>query len=407
MKTIMWISRIFVGSIFIVSGFVKAIDPDGFAIKLSEYFLAFHMEFLDFLSYPIAIFFSSVEFMIGLNLLFRLRMRFTAWLLLIFMSFFTLLTFILALTNPVTDCGCFGDFIKLTNWETFGKNVILFIPTMVLFLFRKRYDPKFSLWQEWFLSFVNFLLPAFLSLYCLKHEPIIDFRPYKTGTSIPDKMNIPENAPVDQFEITMIYEKNGVQKEFSETDIPWQDTTWKWVDRKEKLISRGYEPPIHDFAISDLSGNDITQTILNNSSYTFLIIAPKLEKGNLKDFQKLNDISKQAANLDITTYCLTSSTTDEIQRFITDFQPDFIIGSCDETVLKTILRSTTGLMVLQQGTILAKWSARDAIKASQLKKNMTEVILLQKHKLQEWLIVFLLASFLIILYMNFIRVFRN
>lgn len=399
--------QILAGSIFIFSGFVKAVDPDGFAIKLSEYFLAFHLEFLDFLSYPIAIFFSSVEFMIGLNLIFRLRMRFTAWLLLIFMLFFTLLTFFLALTNPVTDCGCFGDFVKLTNWETFGKNVILFIPTLVIFIFRKRFNPKFSIWQEWFLSFVNFLLPAFLSLYCLKHEPIIDARAYKTGTSIPDKMSIPEDAPVDQFEITMIYEKNGVQKEFSETEIPWQDTTWKWVDRKEKLISRGYEPPIHDFAISDLSGEDITQTILTNSNYTFLIIATKLEKGNLKDFQKMNALSIQAAKLDMSTYCLTSSTTDEIQRFITNFQPAFTIGSCDETVLKTMMRSSTGLMVLQQGTILAKWSARDAINASRLQKNMTEVILLRKHKLQEWFIVVLLASFLIILYMNFIRVFRQ
>lgn len=407
MKTLMLISRIFTGIVFIFSGFVKAIDPDGFAIKLSEYFLAFHMDFFEFLSYPIAIFFSSVEFMIGLNLVFRIRMRFTSWLLLIFMSYFTVLTFILALTNPVTDCGCFGDAIKLTNWETFGKNLILFVPTVVIFIFRKKYEARYSVWQEWFVTIVNLLLPAFLSLYCLKHEPIIDFRPYNAGTSIPEKMSIPEGAPTDEYEITMIYEKDGVRKDFAEADIPWQDTTWKWVERKEKLISKGYVPPIHDFAISSLSGEDITQNILNDSDYVFLIIAPKLEKGKAGDYQKMNDLTLKASSLNIQTYCLTSSTTDMIERFNSEFKPAFVIASCDETVLKTIMRSSTGLIILKKGTILGKWSAADAPDVNDLKKNMIEVILLQNSKSAEWLKVIVLAFFLIIVYINFMRVFKK
>jgi uncharacterized membrane protein YphA (DoxX/SURF4 family) len=133
MKFIFLISRIFIGLVFLFSGFVKAIDPFGSAIKFSEYFEAFHIDFLAFAALPLAILLSATELMIGLNLLAGLRMRFTAWLLLVFMSYFTLLTLVLAFTNPVSDCGCFGDALKLTNWQTFGKNIILFLPTLAVF----------------------------------------------------------------------------------------------------------------------------------------------------------------------------------------------------------------------------------------------------------------------------------
>ena len=128
MKMIRYISRLLTGIVFIFSGFVKAVDPAGSAIKFREYFEAFHLDFLVFTAVPLAIALSAAELMIGLNLLARFRMKFTAWTLLIFMAFFSLLTLLLALTNPVSDCGCFGDALKLTNWQTFGKNVLLLIP---------------------------------------------------------------------------------------------------------------------------------------------------------------------------------------------------------------------------------------------------------------------------------------
>src|SRR5512147_2101191 len=137
MKFIINLARVFAGLVFIFSGFVKAIDPMGSAIKFEEYFMAFHTEFLVFLALPLAIVLSAFELMIGLNLLVRLRMRFTGWLLMLFMTFFLVLTFILALGNPVSDCGCFGDAVKLTNWQTFGKNVIIYIPTLIVFFNRK------------------------------------------------------------------------------------------------------------------------------------------------------------------------------------------------------------------------------------------------------------------------------
>ena len=140
MKIILLLSRIFAGLVFVFSGFVKAIDPTGFAIKFEEYFLAFNLDFLVPVALPLAVVLSAAELMIGLNLLTRVGMKFTAWLLLVFMSFFTVLTFILALTNPVTDCGCFGDAIKLTNWQTFGKNVILMHPHPYYFSAKKQFS---------------------------------------------------------------------------------------------------------------------------------------------------------------------------------------------------------------------------------------------------------------------------
>jgi uncharacterized membrane protein YphA (DoxX/SURF4 family) len=407
MRIWMLLARIFAGLVFVFSGFVKAIDPDGFAIKLTDYFMAFHMEFFNVIAYPTALFFSSMELMIGLNLIFRLRMKFTAWVLLLFMSYFTILTFILAITNPVTDCGCFGDALKLTNWQTFGKNVILFIPTLIIFINRKKFNNQYTASAEWFLASVNYILPILLSVYCLKHEPILDFRPYETGTYIPDKMIVPEGAPVDQYETTLVYEKKGVKQEFNENNLPWQDTTWKWVETKQKLLKKGYEPPIHDFTITTLSGEDITRNVLNDSNYIFLIVAQKLEKSPLRDLRKMNDIAVKAHGLGIKTYCLTSSATQQIEDFIGQFQPVFTVCTGDETTLKTILRSNVGLLLLKQGTILAKSNARDALGAGKVQKNMTEAVLIRQNALLETLKVILLLLLLIMMYLHFNKIFTK
>ncbi|MFO7370223.1 MAG: DoxX family protein [Bacteroidales bacterium] len=374
MKTLLLLSRIFVGLIFVFSGFVKAVDPSGFAIKFDEYFVAFHLNFLSGLAMPLAILASAAELMIGLNLLTGVRLKFTTWLLLAFMSFFTILTLILALTNPVSDCGCFGEAIILTNWQTFWKNIIILIPTLILFIFRNRLPSYPSVKFEWLLAVVNFAIPVLLSVYCLRHEPLLDFRPYKTGTYIPDQMTIPDDAPVDQYETRLVYQKDGLVKEFSETDFPWQDTTWKWVETKQKLISKGYEPPIHDFSISGSDGSDITSQVLADSGYVFLIISPRLEKTSLPGMNSMNELAMKAESLNINVLCLTSSTNKEIENFKNSFRPAFDIYSTDETTLLTILRSNPGLMILQSGTILAKWNYRDMPELSNLNSNVTALV---------------------------------
>lgn len=396
MKTIMFISRLFAGLVFVFSGFVKAVDPMGSAIKFEEYMLAFHLDFFALTSLPLAIALSAAELMIGLNLLTGIRMRLTAWLLMTFMSFFTLLTFVLALTNPVSDCGCFGDALKLTNWQTFWKNVILFLPTLVVFFQRRNYRPFGTPLSEWSLALVNFLAGVLLSAYGIRHQPLLDFRPYTVGTSIREKMIIPEGAPIDQFETILVYEKDGIRQEFKETDFPWQDTTWKWVETRQNLIAKGYEPPIHDFSITDETGFDITEDVLSDSNYTFLIIAPVLHKASGKGIGRMNELALRAMELGFRVHCLTSSTEAQIEQFKMDRQPAFPVCTSDETTLKTIIRANPGLLVLREGVILAKWNHRDVPDAAAFKANFTAFVLENQHRSGERnrLLLVLLAGFI-------------
>jgi len=408
MKWIMTTARLISGLVFVFSGFVKAIDPMGSAIKFDEYFVAFNLGFFTFAALPLAILLSSAELMIGLNLLAKVRMQFTAWLLLIFMSFFTVLTFFLALSNPVSDCGCFGDAVKLTNWQTLLKNIILFVPVLIVFIFRKMYAETASVLTEWYLAAVNFIISSLLSAFCIIHQPLLDFRPYKTGTHIPTAMELPPDAPVDQYETILVYEKDGVQQEFTESNYPWQDSTWKWVETRQKLISRGEEPAIHDFSITTIEGDDITGSVLSDSGYVLLVIAPRLEKASLKGMRMMNDLGEKAASLNIRTYCLTSSATNEINNFIKLFSPVFTLCTTDETTLKTIIRANPGLMIIREGIILGKWNFRDAPEPEELNANVLSVTLDQHRKITEQLTIIVLALLVLFFYSAFHRVFiRN
>ena len=300
MKIIRIICRILTGVVFVFSGFVKAIDPWGFTYKLQDYFEAFHLDFLDGIAFPLAVTASTLELVIGLNLLAGIRMRLTSWLLLLFMSFFTILTFILAIYNPVSDCGCFGDAIILTNWQTFWKNIIILVPTLVVFWQRNRYKNLYDCPSEWTLAASFALLGVFLSVYCYHNLPLMDFRPYSTGTHIPDKMVIPEGMPADVYETILVYEKEGVQQEFTAENFPWQDSAWVWKETRQKLVKKGYEPPIHDFLITSSDGFDITEDLLQEPGFTFLIVAYDLSKPNRKTFEMLNNAASEGQKMGYT-----------------------------------------------------------------------------------------------------------
>ncbi len=373
-------------------------DPAGFAIKFTEYFEAFHLGILAHIALPLAILVCATEFMIGLNLIAGLRMELTAWLLILFMSFFTVLTFILAISNPVSDCGCFGDALKLTNWQTFGKNIILFIPAMILFLQRKEITSGFSLPMEWVCSIFNLLLSCAVSVYCLVHQPVLDFRPYNIGTYIPGKMVVPEGAETDQYETRLIYEKDGRQQEFSEQDFPWQDTTWKWVETRQKLVKKGYEPPIHDFSITTLDGEDITGKVLSDTGYVFLVIAPDLEKASGKGMDKMNNLALKSREYGFPVYCLTASANSQISAYMDRYQPAFDVCVTDETTLKTIVRANPGLLLLLRGTILDKWNYRDAPTAGELENKMLSAVLRRQQKETSRLLVAGMVLGLVLIY---------
>jgi uncharacterized membrane protein YphA (DoxX/SURF4 family) len=359
MKVLIGISRIITGVVFIFSGFVKAVDPLGSTYKFSDYFIAFHIQFLEPFALPLAIILSSIEFLVGISMLLGYRYRMASWVLLIFMSFFTILTFILALTNPVSDCGCFGDAIIMTNWQTFIKNIILLPFVILIFIFRKRVVPLHPDITEWIYISIFALLIVIFQIRTLRHLPLLDFRPYSIGTHIPDKMVIPDGAQTDEYETYLYYEKDGQIREFNEDNFPWQDSTWKFVDSKHILVRKGYEPPIHDLTIVDENGNDHTEAILNDPNYIMLLISYNLPLADKEGLKMADDLAASCYNNNCSFYCMTASSRNEIEEISHALDLNFDFYSTDEIVLKTIIRSNPGLVLLKEGTILGKWPYRD------------------------------------------------
>jgi uncharacterized membrane protein YphA (DoxX/SURF4 family) len=358
MKTFRNISRLVVGVVLIFSGFVKGIDPLGSAYKFQDYFAAFGLEFLDPVAMPLGVLLSTFEFVLGAALVLNIRTRITSWVVLIFMGFFTLLTLYLAIANPVSDCGCFGDAIVMTNWETFWKNVIIMALVAIVFIQRGRFKNVYSRVQQWGLLASTTLIMLAFTFYSYHHLPIFDFRPYHIGTHIPSKMEIPEDAPQPEYKTILKYKKNGEVREFTVDSLP--DSTWQWVETKNIQISEGYTPPIEGFSITTLDGSDITDIVLNEEDYTFLLIAYDLKKANQSDMAEVRKLSGFCRNNNQCQFiALTASPESAIENFREATDAQFPFYHTDEITLKTIIRSNPGLMVIKNGTILEKWHHND------------------------------------------------
>lgn len=370
MKTIRIIARILLGMVFIFSGFVKGIDPQGSAIKFSEYFVSFGLPEWKALSLVLSVLLSTAEILIGICLFIGLRMKTTAWAALLFMVFFTILTLYIALANPVTDCGCFGDAIKLSNWATFYKNIVFVGIAIFIFQQRKLYIPAFRPGVEWSLVVLYTILAMGTFVYCYNHLPFIDFRPYHVGADIKAGMVIPEGAPVSEFKTILVYEKNGEKKEFTMENYPWQDSTWKWVESKNILIKQGYQPPIHDFSVTDELGNELTDSILSDRGYSFLLISEKLTEANAKALVQANEIASTALAAGHKFYCLTASPNDDVKKTVSSLNLQYPIFSSDGTALKTVIRANPGLVLIKEGVVLGQWHYRDFPKPAALKGNL-------------------------------------
>ncbi len=383
LKPLIIFFRIVIGAIFVFSGFVKGIDLQGSVIKFDDYFVAFGMDFLIPASLPLAIFLISTEFIIGISLLFGYRTYWGTWGVLIFMAAFTPLTLGLALFNPVSDCGCFGDAIVLTNWQTFWKNVVLMIMVLLISHNRKIIKPAYPAITDWSILVVIFVLFTGFSLYSYRHLPMIDFRPYNAGTNIPEKMKIPADAPVDEYETILIYERNGIRKEFNLENFPWQDSTWSFVEQKSILINEGYKPPIHDFIISTQDGIGITDIVLSDEAFSFILVSADLAKADKEALQKLDTLSLYCNQTDIKFYSLSSSTNSEIEQIKISQQLSLNFYFTDETTLKTIIRSNPGLLLLKEGIILAKWHYNDLPEIEELRQPVLSMVIEKARKRHE------------------------
>jgi uncharacterized membrane protein YphA (DoxX/SURF4 family) len=364
------ISRILLGLTFLFSGFVKGIDPWGSAYKFTDYFNAFQMPWLTSLAFALGILLAATEFFLGLAMVFNFFIRITSWFILAFMIFFTGLTFVLALTNPVTDCGCFGDALVITNWQTFYKNIVLLALAIFVFKQRNNFRSKNGPLLSIAMTGMTMVVYFYLVTYSYNHLPIIDFSPYKVGVNIPDAMKIPEGAPKDIYENNLIYKnlKTGEEKEFTEANYPWQDTlNWKFVKMSEqKLVQKGYKPPIHDFRIETPEGEDIKDFFLYDEKSTFIVIAHNLQKSNKEGMAKMAALAIEAKHKGYHFIGLTASSPDSFEAFKNETGAQFDFFNTDEITLKTIIRSNPGLILIKKGTILAKYHFNDVPKSEEL-----------------------------------------
>ena len=345
---------------FIFSGFVKAVDPLGFQYKIQDYLEAFGMLswFPSFFPLLAAIVLSAIEFSVGVCLFFGIRKRTTTLLAFLLMVFMTPLTLYLSLKNPVSDCGCFGDAWVLTNWESFGKNVVLFIAAYSTFRWKKEIIRFISAKTEWLVSLYTVLFVFALSFYCLAHLPVLDFRPYKIGKNILQGMEIPDGVKPNVYETTFLMEKNGEKREFTLENYP--DSTWTFVDTRTVLKEKGYEPPIHDFSLVELSTDeDITDKVLTDMNYTFLLVAHRIEEADDSNIDLINEIYDYSVENGYGFYCLTSSPIEEIELWRDKTGAEYPFCLVDDITLKTMIRSNPGLMLIKNGTILNKWNDTD------------------------------------------------
>ena len=351
--------RLLFGAVFLFSGFVKAVDPMGTAIKITDYLTAFSLEGLTGFALPLAFLLITAEFVIGFNLFFGVHLKKTAWLALVFMLVMTPITLYLAIANPVSDCGCFGDAIVLTNWQTFWKNVVLDIILLILLLTMKGEYPWLSEWASWVVMVIPVGVVLGIGLHSYRHLPMLDFRPYKIGNSIKEGMSVPEGAPTDEYKVSFIYEKDGVKQEFTMEDYPWNDSTWVFVEQKSELVKKGYVPPIHDFTMETPDGEDITEDILDRDGYTLLVICPKLEKADTKHWKALEALRKSVSRNGIPMIGMTSSYTTEVEKYCRANRIQIPFVATDEITLKTIVRSNPGLVLLKGDVVTAKWHYND------------------------------------------------
>ncbi len=370
-KALLVAARVLLGAVFVFSGFVKAVDPLGGTYKFQDYFHAFGWEFMVSAAFVLAVLLAGLEFVTGVALVFNFYPKFFAKIAMLFMIVFTPLTLYIAINNPVTDCGCFGDAVKISNWATFYKNI--FISALAIYLILNLKHLKGNKFSFYGISTTVIFISGIM-WYSYVHLPILDFRPYKVGNNIPELMKIPEGAPQDEYiyYYTMKNSKTGEIKEldskqYIETQI-WKDTTWKIIKTSDPiLIKEGYHPPVHDFIIESEDGNDITDMVLAADNY-ILVVSYDIAGFDKECAGKLRKLVTDAQNNGVNIIFWTASNYGDVKELLRDLDIDLPIYSGDEINLKTVVRSNPGIVLLQKGTVAGKWSCADIPQWSEIKK---------------------------------------
>lgn len=342
--------RIFVGAAFIYSGFVKAIDPMGTVYKLQEYIGAFDWSILAGSEVFLAFALPVAELMLGVMMLTGCLRRTTPLLLLLLMAVMLPLTYTLATTNAVADCGCFGDAIKLTNWQTFWKNVALTLGLIYLLLFNKSVPCIYGPIIQWIVMLLTFIVGMAIAFTGYNVQPLIDFRPYKVGTHIGSQLQ-----PVGENDFVFIYSKDGVEKEFPIDSVPDEEDGWEFVDRRKITpdLSPAQKAEINAFTIYD-SGTDVTEEVLDTTKNQLLVLMPDLPQVNRSYAFILNDIAKACDKQGAEMSVITSALGPEVEEWTKLTSPSYPIYGGDDSDIKMLARGNPAVVLVQHGNIIWK-----------------------------------------------------
>jgi uncharacterized membrane protein YphA (DoxX/SURF4 family) len=363
MKGLVRFCRIFVGLLFIFSGLIKINDPLGFSYKLEEYFDVFHIGFLSSMALSMAIILCSLEIILGFALLIGARAKSVAWGLLLLIIFFAFLTFYSAYFKVVQTCGCFGDAIPLTPWQSFSKDLVLLLMIIVLFINRKKINPLFSKKMGDNLLIGSVVVAIGIGLYTYNFMPVIDFLPYKVGANILDEMKTPPGAKPDEYEITyhLKNKKTGetkvmTDKEYLKSNI-WKDNNWAITGTPESvLVKKGFTPKIMDLSIQDAQGNDYTKELLSNPFYNLIIVAYDLKHTDTEAIGRLNALAANLVqNFNTRTVLLTSNSAKDAEAFAKANHLVMDVFYADGVPLKTMVRANPGIFLMKNGSIINKW----------------------------------------------------
>lgn len=359
------ICRAAIAATFVFSGIVKAADPLGSQYKIEEYVRAFGWSDVvpGFLPLWTAVLLAVFEFCMGIYMLFGIRRRLTCGLLLVFLGAATPFSLYLAVFNPVSDCGCFGEAVKLTNWQTFAKNVALLLMTLYVSRRRNRMTRLVSERNQWAVSLYSIFFAFVLAEVSLWHLPVFDFRPYHVGADVRALVEDADNQA--EYRTTFVMEKDGKEKEFAMDDYP-SDTTWKLVRRNTVLVGGSEKEPV-DFTLCVWpDGDDVTQEALDVEGYAFWLVAPYLEEADDSDIDRINVLYDFASEHNYAFYCLTSSGDKSIEHWQEMTGAEYPFLTADDVTLKTVIRSNPGVVLLKDGVVYNKWSCHNLPKEEDL-----------------------------------------
>lgn len=358
------IVKIFVGALFIFSGLIKLNDPLGFSYKLEEYFEVFHLGFLSSFAVFFSITLCALEVILGLFLLAGYFAKKVLWGLLLLIIFFTFLTFYSAFFDVVKTCGCFGDAIPLTPWQSFSKDLVLLVMIVFLFINRKKLGTTAqNRGLRRIISLAFIALPIFFGLYTYTFLPIIDFLPYKVGANIPESMKIPKGAAANEYKIiyTLKNKKTGETKEMTDKEYLstkiYEDTNWELVSSSDPiLVKEGYQAKIKDLNVYDSQGVNYTSEIFENPYYNLVAVAWNLDKTQEKALGDINALAINAVqNFNVRSVLLTSNSAQDAEKIAKKLTLLTEIFYADAVPLKSMVRSNPGLMLLKDGVIINKW----------------------------------------------------